>query len=401
MVEHESTVFAPMFWGFVASIFLAGITVVQAYVYFPNQKDGGLVLWTAVCMLIMDLASSALIAQSIYFYLIPEFGSFEPLRSVTPELTVDCLISATITFISQLYFVHQLAAVRRLGKGKWIAIWVTLVSAFLGFAGGLGCVAAMFKFNKSILSSGGRSLIFTILFSLAKGWAAIADVVATVAMCMWLTSSKAGIKETNSLLSKLMMFVVQRGVLVTTIQVLLLVTFYAAPNSLAWFALHMNVTKLYANTFFAMLNGRTHLRESQRGTIISGAQVPSGNHFSFGVMSSDSASLGAEHGQMTQKSLTWRSMQTATLGGSGGQQNRLHLSSLHDGVGGGQQHGSGNGKVTVEEMIAMSKNDSGVALEGFGGVYSSDDSDSCKESGKVTPPMMPTITRTVQIVTDA
>ncbi|EAU83608.1 hypothetical protein CC1G_07981 [Coprinopsis cinerea okayama7 len=139
----------------------------------------------------------------------------------------------------------------------------------------------MFKYQKSILSNQGRSLLFSILFSLAKGWAAIADIVATVAMCFWLTSSKTGIKETNSILSQLMKFVVQRGILVTTIQVLLLVSFYAAPGSLAWFALHMNVTKLYANTFFAMLNGRSHLRERQTGAVISAAYQTSANQTSF------------------------------------------------------------------------------------------------------------------------
>lgn len=270
----EDTVFAPMYWGFVASIFLAGITVVQAYSYFPNShNDRPLVRWTAVCMLITDLASTALIAQSIYYYLIPEFGSFTRFGSVTPELTVECLISTTITFISQLYFVHQLVSVKRAGKGSLPAIWVTLVSAVLGFGGGVGCVATMFKYHKNVLAGDSRSMAFYILFIMAKGWASIADIVATAAMCMWLTHSRTGIKETNTLLSKLMRFVVQRGILVTTIQVLLLVTFTAVPHSLAWFALHMNVTKLYANTFFAMLNGRHNLRDNQGKAVISSFSV--------------------------------------------------------------------------------------------------------------------------------
>jgi hypothetical protein len=66
-----------------------------------------------------------------------------------------------------------------------------------------------------------------------------------------------------------MQFVIHRGALVTFIQVLLLITFYALPTQLTWhvfccifltmaltspsrhfrFAFHVNVTKLYANTF--------------------------------------------------------------------------------------------------------------------------------------------------------
>ena len=74
------------------------------------------------------------------------------------------------------------------------------------------------------------------------------------------------IHRTNTLLNKLILFVVHRGALVTLIQSLLLITFYAAPNHLYWYGLrissdvhsqvsalrlafHFNVTKLYANTF--------------------------------------------------------------------------------------------------------------------------------------------------------
>ncbi len=43
--------------------------------------------------------------------------------------------------------------------------------------------------------------------------------------------------RTHSLLKSLIRFVVHRGVLVTLIQTLLLITFYAAPANLAWYVL--------------------------------------------------------------------------------------------------------------------------------------------------------------------
>jgi hypothetical protein len=64
-----------------------------------------------------------------------------------------------------------------------------------------------------------------------------------------------------------MEFTIQRGTLVTLIQVLLVVTFFAAPNHVYWYdrfrfaveltermfcdrlAIHINLTKLYANAF--------------------------------------------------------------------------------------------------------------------------------------------------------
>ena len=91
-----------------------------------------------------------------------------------------------------------------------------------------------------------------IFFGLAKGSGAAADILATIAMCIYLTSARTGMSElvylflspmitlnvgnhrTNHLITKLTRFVIHRGALVTLIQTLLLITFYAAPNNLYW-----------------------------------------------------------------------------------------------------------------------------------------------------------------------
>jgi len=258
-----STILGPVYWGFIVSLVLGGITIVQAYIYFPAPKDRLIVRWTAGAMIILDLASSALVAQSVYFYLIPNFGLLSPLMTVTPEISADCLLSAIITFISQMYFVYQLYAVKRLGTTAWIII--TGLFAVIAFAGGVACVASMYIFHHGVLFN--RHRLFVILFGLTKGSGAITDIVATTAMCIYLTSSKTGIPETTGVLNKLIRFIIHRGALVTLIQTFLLISFYAAPDRLYWMSFHVNVTKLYANTFFAMLNGRQHLRANMSNSI--------------------------------------------------------------------------------------------------------------------------------------
>ncbi|KAJ7579018.1 hypothetical protein C8J56DRAFT_1059256 [Mycena floridula] len=258
--------FGPIYWGFVVSLLLGGMTVVQAYVYFPSSNDRHIVKATAAMMLLLDICSSALVAQSICYYLLPHFGSLLPLNSVTPELSAECLLSTIITLISQLYFVYQLYVVRHLGQLKLSLMLLAFISlfAFLAFAGGIACVTTMYIFHHGVLSH--RNHVFAIFFGFAKGSGAICDLVATVSMSIFLKSSRTGMDQTNIIIDSLIQFVIQRGVLVTCIQVLLLVTFYALPNSLVWFAFHVNVTKLYANTFFAMLNGRDRLKESATKT---------------------------------------------------------------------------------------------------------------------------------------
>ncbi|KAH0580506.1 hypothetical protein H2248_002001 [Termitomyces sp. 'cryptogamus'] len=258
-----SKTFAPIYWGFVVSLLLGGITIVQSYIYFLAARRDQPREWvTALCMLLLDLTSSGLVAQSVYYYLIPNFGSLLPLDSVTSELSTECLISTIITFISQMYFVYQLYIVQRLGTRRWGVLGSISGCALMACAGGIACVTSMYIFRHGVLSN--RSKMFAIFFGVAKGFGTLTDILATIAMCLYLTSSRTGIAEMNTLVNRVITFVIHRGVLVTLIQALLLVTFYAAPDNLYWFAFHVNVTKLYANTFFAMLNGRQHFKDRRQ-----------------------------------------------------------------------------------------------------------------------------------------
>lgn len=254
-----SSIFAPVYWGFVISLLFGGMTIVQAYNYFPKYpNDRPRVRFAAATMLVLDLLSSALVAYSVYYYLVPQFGNLVPLGTATVEMSVECLISTGITLTSQLYFAHQLLSVKRSGRGNWVIIGIIVVCAILGFAGGIGCTVSMIVFRRGVLVD--RNRTFEIFFGVAKGFGAITDILATGALCAFLTSAKTGMRQTNRLIDSLLKFIVHRGALVTSVQTLLLISFYAFPTRLHWLAFHFNVTKLYVNTFFAMLNAREGLK---------------------------------------------------------------------------------------------------------------------------------------------
>ncbi|KAJ3889120.1 hypothetical protein GG344DRAFT_67361 [Lentinula edodes] len=229
-----SAIFAPFFWGFFVSIFLGGITIVQAYMYFPHPTDRKSVQVLAASMLFsLELLDQELTMTARQ---IPHFGSTAPLKTITP---------------SQMYFVYQIHSVKRTGILAWTILGVLTLFAVITFAlntsiilvGGIGCVATMY-----------------IFFGLAKGFGAVTDIMATIAMCTYLSNAKTGFStHTDSLIKGLIQYIIERGAVVTLIQTLLLITFFAFPNNLYWLAFHINVTKLYANTFFCMLNARKNL----------------------------------------------------------------------------------------------------------------------------------------------
>ncbi|KAJ7112115.1 hypothetical protein C8R44DRAFT_798112 [Mycena epipterygia] len=262
-------IFGPVFWGT-----LCGVSALQGYVYFSRYNDKLGVRLLVISSLQrsnslftlpsgLDFLSMALICQSMYYYMLPHFGSFAPLNAVTNELIVECLISAIITFTSQMYFSYQLYIVK--SPGTMAVVMNALVAGRsvssiihnqrMNLTLRVGCVVLMFMHPHAVFMN--RNHTFVILAGVAKGFDAVADIIATIAMCIFLNSAKTGVSRTSSLLRSLMHLVINRGLLVTAAQIILLITFFASSGHLYWLAVHINTTKLYVNTFFGMLNART------------------------------------------------------------------------------------------------------------------------------------------------
>ncbi|KIP01925.1 hypothetical protein PHLGIDRAFT_321146 [Phlebiopsis gigantea 11061_1 CR5-6] len=226
----------------------------------------------ALSMLVLNVTSSALVAQSLYYYLVPHFGSLAPVQSVTRELAAECLISTVMTFISQMCFVEQLYGVSRLQGGSF-ATWAVAITAILTAIFGTACPVVMIVHPHSVLLQ--RSKLFSIFFGVAKGFGAITDLIATIAMCILLAASRTGFRRTNTLINTLIQYCIQRGILVTLIQGLILIIFFAAPGGIFWFPFHVNVTKLYANTFFSTLNSREMINRNLADDLLQDIQINS------------------------------------------------------------------------------------------------------------------------------
>ncbi|KAJ7235839.1 hypothetical protein C8J57DRAFT_1530525 [Mycena rebaudengoi] len=240
--------------GTVVSLVLSGITIMQAYVYFPTN-DRGFLQIIAILMIVFDLISTGLIAQGLYYYIVPNFGSLLPLGNLNPSLAAECFMSVFIVFVSHLFFALQIYSVIGRGPNKYGVPGAVAFFGAVSFAGAIGCVITMFRESHNILTN--RSYKFAAFVGIAKGAAAVADIIATVALCFFINESKG----TNSMIKRLIGYVLQRGILVTLIQVTFLVIFFTTSTKFAWLAFHVNVTRTYANTFFAMLNARSSLKK--------------------------------------------------------------------------------------------------------------------------------------------
>ncbi|OBZ70353.1 hypothetical protein A0H81_09823 [Grifola frondosa] len=100
----------------------------------------------------------------------------------------------------------------------------------------------------------------------------VTDVYISVSLCLILRGQQTGFKETNSLLTKLTVYAINRGMLTSTVQFLHLLTYLVTLHKVEfiWMIFHVPGSKVYANSLIAVLNVRQHLR---RGGFISNPQL--------------------------------------------------------------------------------------------------------------------------------
>ncbi|TDL16526.1 hypothetical protein BD410DRAFT_795291 [Rickenella mellea] len=91
-----------------------------------------------------------------------------------------------------------------------------------------------------------------IMATCEGGFAAMGDIVATTAMCFTFVESVMYTRRLSSVVKLLLIYTINRGVLVTTVQILIVALFWYAP-------IHMCLGKLYVNTL-RELNSRQRLR---------------------------------------------------------------------------------------------------------------------------------------------
>lgn len=95
---------------------------------------------------------------------------------------------------------------------------------------------------------------------LVNALGAVVDVLIAASLCTLLQRSRTGFKKSDSMISKLMLFTVNTGLLTSIFAVLSLATFLAYPNTLIYVTFFFCLGRLYSNSLLASLNCRRIIR---------------------------------------------------------------------------------------------------------------------------------------------
>ncbi|THH16306.1 hypothetical protein EW146_g4317 [Bondarzewia mesenterica] len=311
--EVVRTTFGPILLGVIVAAILYGVTSLQTIYYFDHYPQDKILLKATVAVLwIIDTLIMALDCDAVYYYSILRFGDVSALSDQTwlvPAINFDSIVQRsdlhllnhrsmdlesilTVELFSTVFYISYLdqmfdAGLHDVSMSNVLRLSDTKVEQ--GILSGLQAremdilLSAPNVQSLLTLATFATSLAITILAFSTASWntvttgtvhslfvanvslATAADFFITMVLCITLHSNRSGLQGSN-IISRLMTFMITRGIITNIIQILTLIT-----------------EPIYTNAVLATLNNRSRIRG--RSQVISSGSAAQGSETACSQMS--------------------------------------------------------------------------------------------------------------------
>ncbi|KAF4578366.1 hypothetical protein EYR36_000173 [Pleurotus pulmonarius] len=210
---------------------LYGVAVAQGIAYYRNyRRDPKFVKYSIALLLLIDSAHTFSLANAtIVWYLRAEPDA---------QYTIGMLVSTFLSYVTTA-FVQSAFTLR---------VWIF---------GGLGMSSNMVATGQL---SGMHDTISIGFGCLELVSAMICDIMISSTLVYFLRTSRSGIKTSDSLIDKLIVYVIGIGALSSVFALLNLLTWLILPDDVIFVIFHSIISKLYVNSLLVTLNSRQRLR---------------------------------------------------------------------------------------------------------------------------------------------
>ncbi|TDL28974.1 hypothetical protein BD410DRAFT_255091 [Rickenella mellea] len=249
------------FWGLAVATALLGVSIFQGYVFFSHYNDSFRLRLFVGILLLLDLTTTLFYSFDVRTIVIVNWGQELNLRGTTLAMVGESAATLIVTFLTQLFFAFR---VYQVDQNKRISPALIVLFAFLAIAAGMTRVHFMAVSNFEELTKAK----YKVANACEGAFSAISDVLATIAMCMTFVHTAMISKRLDAVLKYLLLYTFNRGIIVTSAQILMVVLYLIAPQKFYWAPVHLCLGKLYVNTLLAMLNSRARLRLRLPGTFL-------------------------------------------------------------------------------------------------------------------------------------
>ncbi|KAG0692039.1 hypothetical protein DFH29DRAFT_1074038 [Suillus ampliporus] len=238
--------FGALFIGVIIAAILFGVTNVQAFIYFQTHRDTGRTFYKLVVigLWILDALHLALIVHCVYYYLVNNYGNIGALTEIVWSFKLQIIIDVVLIYGVHIMYTYRIWIVSR-GRSRTLPIIVVIIMVLVSGPG-----------------VGEDSIVLLLLahhfyLTLVAGWSIIFSII-TVITCA------------------------------------------AMPRNFIFLGIEFLVTKLYVNSYLALLNARYYF-EAGADTINSSEyhvhhRVPPGTA-RWGVARRGTPGISKEHAQ--------------------------------------------------------------------------------------------------------
>ncbi|KAH7880853.1 uncharacterized protein C8R40DRAFT_310 [Lentinula edodes] len=233
-----------LFCGVIATSVFYGVTILQTIFYFQTYPDDKTFIRIVVLFVwALDTLDLFLVVNGLWTWSIANFANPLALLEVPWSINAEPVVTATISTAVHLFFQPRFMAYRIRTINQRLTPIAVIVGIVTFFSWTLGLYATIHGFTtRGSIENVTQALRWTDIG--ANVSAAALDVTITVTLCLQLYFSNHGFET----------FPKTRRIIIDVI------TFFAAPKTLVYYAFLCMTSKAYTNTFLAQLNARVYIR---------------------------------------------------------------------------------------------------------------------------------------------
>ncbi|KAJ7590321.1 hypothetical protein C8J56DRAFT_591345 [Mycena floridula] len=249
--------------GFIGAMFTAalyGLTTLQTYlffIYYPNETLR--VRLFVASIWVLDTAQTSLVGVCMYHYLVANYDNPVALLAGHWSLFLSVALNVIVAVMVQSFFTLQIFTLCSRKTRWWVssAIFVTVIGHFCF---GIATVIIFFKKHTFVEIQAPQ-----VTLEAATPFAAfdiVSDILISVALCVLLHSSRSGLSSTNTLISTLILYAINRCLLTSVVAVVEVIAFSLSPKSLWFLAIDFTIGKSTSQAGDEVINLRTSTRTS-------------------------------------------------------------------------------------------------------------------------------------------
>lgn len=243
--------FGALFIGVTFAAVLFGLSCVQAFVYFQTHKGSGTTFYKLAVIFLwtLDALHLSLIVHCVYYYLVINYTDVGALPEIVWSFKLQIIIDVLIVFGVHSLYVYRIWIISK-GRSRTFSI----VAGMIVLSGSCVAIVLIWVLYRCRVFSDLIKIEWTTYMAL--GAITIADVVIASSLCYLLATSRSGFSSTDSLITKLMTYIINTGSLTSICSMIAMITCAVMPNNFIFLAVEFLVAKLYVNSFLALLNAR-------------------------------------------------------------------------------------------------------------------------------------------------